>query len=275
MTIEEMRQKKRKLGLTNEMLSERAGVPLGTVRKVMAGITKAPRKSTLDALERALFPKGQRYRIIDRAGQVDVKPLLMVREQPAEEAWKEKPGEYTIEDYYALPDDVRMELIDGRFYDMGAPLNPHQAVIGELYAILRECILSHGLPCLAMVSPVDVQLDRDNKTMVQPDVLVVCEKEKLQTKVVFGAPDFVIEVLSPSTANKDRVIKLQKYWGAGVREYWIVDLKRRDVTCYDLDEEGMPVRLYTFRDRVPVRISEGLCEVDFRGIGDLLDRWFS
>lgn len=268
MTIEEMRSRKIELGLTNESLAEQSGVPLGTVRKILAGVTKAPRKATIEALERVLRKK--------ESISYDMSPVKppLVREPHPEEAYPLDVGEYTIDDYYALPDDVRMELIDGQFYDMGAPLNPHQVMVGELYAILRECVKKHGMPCIALVSPVDVQLDCDRKTMMQPDVMVLCGREKLKRNVVYGAPDFVIEVLSPSTRRKDLYLKLFKYDRAGVREYWIVDLDKKTVTCYDLEKKDAAVRLYTFRDRVPVAVSDGMCEVDFRELGQYLDELF-
>ncbi|MBQ7535401.1 MAG: Uma2 family endonuclease [Stomatobaculum sp.] len=280
MTVEEMQKRKRELGYTNQMLSELSGVPLGTVQKVLAGLVRAPRKQTIDRLSAALIrPQEAENQASSSRGisyDTGASSRLMVRDAaPAEKLpVGKRQGEYTIEDYFALPDDVRMELIDGVFYDMGQPIGPHQVMIGEIHGILRECIRKHQMPCIAMPSPTGVQLDRDDRTVVQPDVLVLCDREKLKREVVFGAPDLVVEVLSPSTARKDKTLKLQKYSTAGVREYWIVDLKRKAVICYDLEQEDVPVRLYTFSDQVPVQISGGKCVIDFSEIDAYISGWF-
>ena len=289
MTVEEMKRRKQELGLTNQMLSEASGVPLGTVQKIMAGLVKSPRKASIDRLSAVLTEEnGQHF--VSLRGQPDASgppyrgtsyetaPAagLMVRDAAPGEKLPpgKRQGEFTIDDYFSLPDDVRMELIDGVFYEMAEPTGPHQVMIGELFGRLRECIREHRLPCIAMPSPIGVQLDSDRRTVVEPDVLVLCGKEKLTRQLVSGAPDFVIEVLSPSTARKDKTLKLQKYSSAGVREYWIVDLKRKTVVCYDLEQEDVPIRLYSFSDTVPVQISGGRCSVDFAEIDAYISQWF-
>lgn len=118
---------------------------------------------------------------------------------------------------------------------------------------------------MVFISPTDVQLDCDNKTMVQPDVFVLCDKSKLKKQVLFGYPDLIIEVLSPSTRTKDIHIKTRKYRLAGVREYWIVDPMKRQIFVHNF-EKGNLSSLYTFEDKVPVGIWDGKCEVDFKEI---------
>ena len=175
---------------------------------------------------------------------------------------------YTIEDYYALPDERRVELIDGVFYDMAAPRALHQLVLGELFSQFRECSLKHGLPCTVLMAPFDVRLDRDDYTMVQPDLLVLCsELDYLHLKRLEGAPDLAVEILSPSTRSKDLFLKLYKYKNAGVREYWVVDPDTQSVTVHHLeDEENYVPKNYTFEDRIPVEISGGKCSIDFAAI---------
>ena len=120
-----------------------------------------------------------------------------------------------------------------------------------------------------MLAPLDVQLDCDDRTMVQPDLLVVCDRSKVQKKVVYGAPDLVVEVLSPATRRKDMSIKLAKYTEAGVREYWLVDPDKKKILVYLLEEDDLPT-IYGFRDQVPVGIfGEELC-VDFTQIDDYI-----
>ena len=111
----------------------------------------------------------------------------------------------------------------------------------------------------------DVQLDCDDRTMVQPDVLVVCDRDKIIKRCIYGAPDFVVEILSPSTKRKDGIIKLSKYISAGVREYWIVDPDKKQVVVYDFQKEDYPV-IYGFGGEIPVGIFDGECRIDFAEI---------
>ena len=238
MTIEQMKARKRELGLTSEMIAKAAGVPVSTIQKIFGGITKAPRKLTIEAIEKVLKPEAER------------------RQDPEEKR-------HTIEEYYALPEDQRVELIDGVFYDMGAPSMIHQRILGDLHILFRECADRHGMPCEVYLSPCDVRLDRDDYTMVQPDLLVFCHEYDPNAIRYEGAPDLVIEILSPSTRMKDMILKLHKYQNAGVKEYWIVDPKHQAVTVHYFDTEDYNPERYTFRDEIPVRISQGNCRIDF------------
>lgn len=107
-------------------------------------------------------------------------------------ATKKKQGEYTIEDYRKLPEDERAELIDGTIYDMAAPLSVHQLLASKIYSSLAGYIEKNQGACIPMFAPVDVQLDQDDKTMVQPDLMIVCDRKKLTRQGVFGAPDFIM-----------------------------------------------------------------------------------
>ena len=252
MNLEQMKERKRELGYTYEQIAELSGVPLGTVQKVFSGATASPRYDTLCALEQ-VFQKKEACFVKEAAAAYGVK----------------KQGEYTVEDYRALPDDQRMELIDGVLYDMAAPTGIHQVVGGEIHAMLREYIRSKKGRCLPMYSPIDVQLDCDNKTIVQPDVLVLCDTSRLSGNTIWGAPDFVVEVLSKSTRKKDMFVKLNKYMNAGVREYWMVDFDKMKVVVYDFAGENYPV-IYGIHDVIPVGIFGGECQIDFGEIYDYL-----
>ena len=199
------------------------------------------------------------------------------REAEERERWPQhhysRQGQYTLEDYYALPEDQRVELIDGVFYDMGAPASPHQLIGGSVYSQLAAFRNANKGPCLPMMSPVDVQLNRDDRTMVQPDVLIVCDRSKITWKGIYGAPDFIVEVLSPATRKKDMTLKLAKYIDAGVREYWLIDPRTRQIVVHDLENGGIPA-IYTFKDRVPVGIWEGKCAIDFSDVAELMDELF-
>lgn len=186
MTIEEMKQRKKELGYTYEQISELSGVPLGTVQKIFSGVTETPRYDTLMAL-------GQVFQMADES---------MYMRETAPAYITKKQGEYTLEDYYALPEERRVELIDGVIYDMGAPTSLHQVLVTELWEPLNKFISENKGNCMAMVSPLDVQLDCDDKTMVQPDVVVICDRDKIRKRGIYGAPDFIIEILSRSTRRK-------------------------------------------------------------------------
>ena len=281
MTVEEMNAKRIELGYSYRELAELSGVPVGTVQKVFGRITLRPRRETILKLERALGEPTYALRNTEQAG-ADYRasvPDDRFRDREAEERerWPQhhysRQGQYTLEDYYALPEDQRVELIDGVFYDMGAPASPHQLIGGSVYSQLAAFRNANKGPCLPMMSPVDVQLNRDDRTMVQPDVLIVCDRSKITWKGIYGAPDFIVEVLSPATRKKDMTLKLAKYIEAGVREYWMIDPRTRQIVVHDLENGGIPA-IYTFKDRVPVGIWEGKCAIDFSDVAELMDELF-
>jgi len=291
MTIEEMKRRKTALGLTNEMIAQAAGVPLSTIQKIMSGVTKAPRKLTLEAIESVLFAEEQRRS--NRTEQLPAADTVqhtssaygdlpgnsaagMVKEPAAGYSFtktaEKKDGEYTLDDYYALPDERRVELIDGVFYDMSAPAVIHQKILGELFILFRECTDAHEGECEVYLSPCDVRLDMDNKTMVQPDLLVICKEYDLGAKRFEGAPDLVLEILSPSTRSKDMLLKLYKYQNAGVKEYWIVDPDHETVLVYDFREDNFYPEKYDFNSVIPIHISDGQCSIDFSRVNRALKK---
>ncbi|MBO4394975.1 MAG: Uma2 family endonuclease [Eubacterium sp.] len=188
----------------------------------------------------------------------------------------DRQGTYTIDDYLALPDDRRAELIDGVIYDMAAPTNLHQLITAEIHFQIMNYIRKKGGDCIPIISPSDVRLDGidDDRTMIQPDVYIVCDRDKVDKKRTNGAPDFVLEVLSPSTRKKDMTKKLQKYSDAGVREYWIIDPDDGRVITYDL-EHDCRVAIYTFHDKVPVMIYDGDLEIDFPAMPDFILKYYT
>jgi len=167
---------------------------------------------------------------------------------------------YTYADYLTWPDDFRCELIEGKVYMMSpAPTLRHQDVVGEVFRQLANTL--KGKPCHPGISPLDVRLPKlgrkknDEETVVQPDVLVVCDPSKLDARGVKGAPDWVVEVLSPSTASKDQILKRRIYESAGVREYWLVHPIDRVLSVYVLQDGayGAP-EIFELTGRVASRI---------------------
>jgi len=177
---------------------------------------------------------------------------------------------YTYTDIIKMDDDIRRELIDGVIYNMASPLNVHQDIMGEIFNQLKNFL--KGKNCKVYIAPFDVRLnaDKPNKeddTVLQPDVLVICDRSKLDPKGrgCKGAPDLVIEVLSPSTAYRDRHIKYNKYLEHGVREYWIVDPAHNIVEAHILENDMYKIYYYQKTDSLPVHVLEG-CEIDLSSV---------
>ena len=271
MTVRELQQRKKALGYTNEMIAEKSGIPLGTVQKIFAGVTDAPRRKTVEALERVLGAETGVPAAIRYADYIPLPSDMMIREDALAYAADPKQGSYTLEDYYALPDDCRVELIDGVFYDLASPQHIHQAILGRLHYELVPCVDAHP-ECELFMAPSDVRLDNDDRTMVQPDLYIVCGRTDMDPRRLNGAPDFACEILSPSSRSHDLLLKLYKYRNAGVREYWVVDPDRLQVIVFDL-EHDLPKKVYSFHDKVPVGISGGACTIDFERIFEKIKRY--
>lgn len=278
MKVSNMVYLKDKYGYSYDKLSELSGVPKGTIQKIFSGVTRTPRYDTLAALERALTEGsktgdpsddntgGYTYDMDGFGSEIAVNESFAYNAVP-------KKKKYTLEDYYALPDEPRMELIDGDFFVMDAPSAEHQIIVFQICHQIENFIEENDGDCVPFVSPCDVQLDCDEFTMVQPDVFVICDKSKYKKKNIYGAPEFVVEVLSPSTTKKDMNLKLFKYSNAGVREYWLVSPEKKKVFTYVFnsniygDESLMnDIGIYTFEDKIPVAIYDGRLEIDFSRI---------
>lgn len=327
MTIDDIKKRKKELGLTDRQLAEKSGVSLATVTNVLSKATENPRISTLLALEKALaddcrqpegetslFPptgqyctnlEGENSRAQEPSGgylygsnaqkhsgslqesdtfvksseasaKRSVRPrdnaplhgnviygqneITEVEKSPEHNNLKEEF--HTFEEYLALPDERRVELIDGHFYDMASPNGIHQQITFMLWRAFFECIETHKMPCKVQGAPFDVRLD--DYTVVQPDVMVFCGDPSQAFAVrATTPPDLVIEILSKSTAFKDRHLKLFKYRNAGVREVWLVSPDDRTVEIYLFTESEKEPITYSFDDKIPVHISKGKCIIDF------------
>lgn len=164
-----------------------------------------------------------------------------------------KDDHYTIEDIYALPEGKRAELIDGQIYDMAPPSPLHQELVMELSATLRDYVKKKGGPCKVYPAPFAVFLNEDDTTYVEPDISVVCDKSKISHRGFEGAPDFVIEIVSPSSRKMDYSLKNTLYTNSDVREYWIVDPAIKRTTVYRYDDDVAPI-IIPFDDYVKVGI---------------------
>ena len=233
MKVSELKDRKRELGYTNEMIANLSGVPLGTVQKIFGGITSAPRYKTLQKIEEALFSESGKteetsdYKVIMRrsfetdpisTGEESFLENYNLTESEAELTdynkygnemqFGETRGEYTVEDLNNLPDGLYAELIDGKLYYITPPTLRHQFIRSEIGIQINRAHKRNPdkyKEWLTIFSPVGVELNNDDKTMVLPDVQTICEKKKYtKGDWIHGAPDFIAEVLSPSTAHFDR-----------------------------------------------------------------------
>lgn len=298
-TIEELKKRKKELHYTNLMISLESGVPLGTVQKIFSGATPNPRYDTMMAITRVLDPLlpyekkksledvaqvwGNRvYSLDDEETAYNYEAQTSSQVQETALKWAEKTcgddavprwpnqGSYTVEDYFNLPEDSRVELIDGVFYELNAPDKIHQGILLDLAMAFSHCIEEHAGECSVFIAPLAVRLDRDNRTMLQPDLLILCHEDN-NIKFVDGAPEFVAEILSPSTRSRDCIYKLNKYILAGVQEYWIIDPLHEKIFTYVFEKDAAPT-VYSFHDRIPVGISDGDCEIDFEKIYQRLEK---
>ena len=172
---------------------------------------------------------------------------------------QEKDVRYTYADYLTWDDDVRCELIEGVPYMMASPSQFHQEILLAFAMAFGNYL--KGKPCKGFLAPFDVRLFPQNNnadiTVVQPDFLVVCDHSKLDGKSCNGAPDFVLEILSPSTSRKDRILKMAQYAWAGVKEFWIIDPKDMMLEKHVLVDGRYTSEWFDTTSAVPVEIFPG------------------
>lgn len=164
---------------------------------------------------------------------------------------------YTVADIEALPEGERAELIDGEMFRMDAPMRIHQKLLIELAFEIKLYIKNRKGNCEVYPAPFAVYIKKDKRNYVEPDILVICDKDKLDEKGCQGAPDWIIEIVSPSSAKMDYERKVKLYRESGVREYWIVDAERETVTVYDFEHEKEAMR-YAFTVRIKAGIFDDL-----------------
>lgn len=173
---------------------------------------------------------------------------------------------YTVADIEALPEGERAELIDGEMFMMAAPTLTHQGLLMWLAVTIWNYIAEHKGRCKIVPAPFGVYIKDDEHNFVEPDISVICDQNKLDEKGCHGAPDWTVEIVSPSSKHMDRVRKLALYRDAGVRLYWIVDSAHRNVTVYDLGHDSDP-KVYSFTERISVGIYEDFA-IDFNEYPD-------
>jgi len=170
---------------------------------------------------------------------------------------------YTYEQWLSWDEDVRAELYEGLLIMMAPPSQQHQEVSIELASQLHAFL--KGKPCKVFHAPFGVRLSESEDTVFEPDIVVVCDKSKLDGKICQGAPDLIIEILSPSTERMDRVYKYRKYQEAGVREYWIMDPILKVLQAGVLKDGAYIVKIYEPEDIAPVTVLEG-CLINLKDV---------
>ncbi len=184
-------------------------------------------------------------------------------------ALQPQPEIITLEQYENLPENRRVEVFENVVYDMASLSQIHQTLSMELSNIIYNYIKNKNGSCQVFSAPFDVKLSDKPFTIVQPDIMVICDKDKLDGKRCNGAPDFIIEIVSPGNPADDYIRKLYYYKNAGVREYWIVDPLRKIVTVNYFDNDMLNIQ-YSFYSTIKVNIYEDLF-IKFSDIANLLN----
>lgn len=172
---------------------------------------------------------------------------------------------YSFADYLTWPEDERWEIIDGTPYMQAAPTRIHQEILGELFK--QIAVYLTGRPCKVYPAPFCVRLPQDhekneneNENIIEPDISIICDKSKLDDKGCIGAPDLIIEIISPSSTKKDKIVKFNKYEKAGVQEYWIVEPDQKFISIFILQDNrryGRP-EIFTEDDKIAISIFQDL-----------------
>jgi len=167
---------------------------------------------------------------------------------------------YTYADYLTWEGKERYQLINGEVFQMASPSVTHQAVLMEMSIQFGNWL--KGKPCQVFASPLDVRLfpkkDKSDNTVVQPDLLVVCDKNKIARNSIDGSPDLVIEIVSPSNTHSELFLKFQYYLEAGVREYWVIDPETKKVQVHIYENGHYISTIYKDNVTIPVTILPGL-----------------
>ena len=250
MNLEDLKERKRQTGMNNGEIARLSGIPLSTVNKIFSGATKNPRYATLLAIEEALAT-GDRLPFTYTT--LTEEPML-VRDAAVPYAYRAR--RYQGEDIEALSESARAELINGVLYALAAPSRMHQWLVSELLYRVKGHIRERKGSCQAYTAPFDVRLFGDDSTVVQPDLLVVCHRERLTDQGCCGAPDWIVEVVSPGNSSYDYFTKLLQYQKAGVREYWIVDSMERKVSVMNFENPAL-TRQYSYEEEIPSGVLEG------------------
>lgn len=173
---------------------------------------------------------------------------------------------YNSDDCDVFPDVIKVELMNGFIYDLASPSTLHQIILGHLMFKINMHIKGNKGKCVPFFAPLSVQLNGDNENKPEPDLFVVCNKDKIKKNYIDGAPDFVVEILSPSSIIKDQVDKLNNYRNHGVRLYWIVDPFKECVHIWNFEKDTYESK--TFEDSAEIPVLDIPCIIDFKEMAE-------
>ncbi len=296
MDVEELKKRKKNLKLTTADLAVLSGLPVGTVSKVMTGETKKPSYTTIEKIDKALSHE----EFLARCEEYKRYFLEYVRNHPGEYvdpgeveyAYRKEKGlnndpilfatpvdnpetlgnlaatpakEVTVNMLQGVEEDRFCELIGGKLIFDDFPGMRHQTIARNLERVINRFIEDNNGACEVYSQGINVRINKDDLTLVIPDVVVICNPEVIKDFGVWGAPDWVIEVISKSTKQKDYIDKMYLYMSAGVREYWIIDPDRERVTVY-IEGSPMMTYIFTFDDDIPVHIYDGKLRINMKTI---------
>ena len=255
LTLNDMKKIRKKKNMSYEEIARNSGVSISSVQKIFGSENSNPRHSTLEKLSRAFNPL-----VSGGAGTLN------------------SMSGYTYEDYLAmeLPEGKRVEIIDGVIYDMAAPTQTHQAILGYLHNYISNELRKRKRRCLPFVAPFDVRLDFSDgpTTVVQPDLLVKCSQDSRTDEngeELPWVPRFVVEILSPSSRSKDMYIKTKKYQESGIVEYWMIDDKSKQVIKYNFEKDS--IEIFGYESKIPIDIFDGDIKVDMKELQNYLDEY--
>lgn len=284
-TVSEMKRFINEYGITYGEIAKKSGVPISTIQKIFGGLVKKPRSKTLESLSEVFIYYDWKNRgISDESYSTTYSKgssAINLDENSTSDIFTQTG--YTYNDYtkLELPKGIRVEVLDGKLIKMEAPTTRHQIIAGELFVICRDYVRKNKGKCVPFISPVAVRLgykeDGSDKTVLEPDFLIVCDKNKiLGAKTVNGAPDFVVEVISPSNRKYKMYEKMNKYRECGVREYWVIDYDKDKIIKYNFEKDG-EIFMYSFADKVPVDIyaaNDDPLVIDFAEIKEYIESIF-
>lgn len=303
MNIADLKKRKKALKLSVKELSMLADLPNSTVSKIFTGETKNPSYLTVERIEATIVQEEARQRAMkylealhrymeshaseedfdieafDRAYReehhLNDAPIPFARDRDGEPLTignlaVSPDGLMTIDEYMALGEDIKFpkyELLDGHLIINDIALFSHQDVVQELGRAIDRYIFSNNGSCRMYNVGLNNRFPGDNYTWLIPDLVVICNRDIIDRTGLMGAPDWVVEVTSPSTRSYDYNGKKNKYMNCGVREYWIIDLQKEKIMVY-LGEDPDTAHIYNFEDEVPVSIYNGDLKIR---ISDLLN----
>lgn len=286
--ISELKSRKDNLGLSVAEVAELASVPLGTVSKIMTGETRSPKSTTLEMIDKALQKEEERRRIeayltamreygilhpkvIDNPNEfegiyrkmhnLEEKPIAQANSKSGRLLWSDRHSSrkkrISADSFLHMGYDNRWtELFEGRVIVNEAPGLAHQLLVKDINRQIEKYIEGNKGKCKVFDVGINVKLNEEDDSILIPDILVICDGDKLKPFGILGAPDWVVEVVSPSTRQYDYKRKTFKYLSGGVRELWLVDIEKRIVVTY-VDGDFVLSHMYRFEESIPVSIYGG------------------